>query len=201
MSFVGLLTVYIVAAFTPGPNNAVALTLGARGGYRAASPFVWGATFGFPTLCLCGVGGLGALLLAAPSALDFLRYAAVLFLLFLAAKIAFAPTDESAARVAAPARRGRFGGFVGGFLFQFVNPKGVAFALSLVSAYIRPRAESFLLDVFTLAAVGFVVTFAAVSSWALFGAKISASLSTARRRRIFNFSCGFLFAASALLLL
>lgn len=47
----------LAISLTPGPVNPVALTSGARHGWRAATPHVFGATLGFTALLvLVGLG-------------------------------------------------------------------------------------------------------------------------------------------------
>jgi len=40
----------MVAGFTPGPNNIIALSIGFNYGYKKAIPHVFGVTIGFPVM-------------------------------------------------------------------------------------------------------------------------------------------------------
>ena len=86
--FTGILGFSVAAAFTPGPNNLIALASGANFGYRKTLPHVLGVCVGFTVmLALMGLG-LGSLFRAVPLAYTILKYASFAYLMFLAWKIA-----------------------------------------------------------------------------------------------------------------
>ena len=187
----GAAGVFSAAAFSPGPNNAICAAISANKGWRGAMPFVLGVTAGFPAML--GIFGLGAgaLFAALPELQLGVKIAGALFLLHLAWRIA-------AAKGVADGGAARTPGFWDAVLFQWVNPKALAFAASISAAYARPEHPA--ADAATLAAMAALVTFPANGSWALAGAALGRALTTPRRLRAFNRAMGLLLALSVALL-
>ena len=77
-----------VATFTPGPNNVMLAASGANFGFRASLPHILGVFAGFMTLVVAAGFGLASLFAALPALYDILKITSILFLLYLAWKIA-----------------------------------------------------------------------------------------------------------------
>lgn len=191
----------VAVVFTPGPNNIVCAAVGAAHGVRRALPYAWGVTLGFP-LMLAAVGfGLGSFLRLYPQSQEFVKIGGVLFLLYLSWRVIFAPVgsgggggeERSGAAKNVP-------GFWQSLMFQWINPKGVSYAFSLIAVYTRPAA--LLTDVFMLMLITAALSLASTMTWALAGVAIGRFLGTPRRRRAFNIVMGglLLFAAVGILL-
>jgi threonine/homoserine/homoserine lactone efflux protein len=177
-------------AFTPGPNNILVASSGVNFGFRATVPHILGVSFGYPVMLLLVGIGLAKVFAAAPEVHLVLKYVCVLYLLYLAWRIASA---------AAPGREPRVAGepltFLQAAAFQWVNGKGWVVALSAVTTY--TVVESSLLEqVVTLAGIALIVTAGAVTCWTLFGAMLRQYLHTDRRRRAFNYSMAALLVLS-----
>ncbi|HNQ97188.1 MAG TPA: LysE family translocator, partial [Treponemataceae bacterium] len=86
--FIAVLTFSLVSAFTPGPNNLLALASGANWGYRRTLPHVFGVAVGYAIMLALMGAGLGSLFKAAPIAQEILKWLAIAYLTFLAWKIA-----------------------------------------------------------------------------------------------------------------
>ncbi len=179
-----------VAAFTPGPNNAISMALGVNYGLKRALPFVLGVTFGFPILVIVVGLGLGGLINAVPDVLIAVKIVGALFLLYLAYKIGTA-RSIGGANDSTP-------GFWKATFFQWINPKAIAFCLSLI-AFTRPSPELFF-DVGYLAIIGAMNSFGATTVWATFGTAISGFFKTQRRLRIFNIAMALLLVVAAVLI-
>ena len=81
--------------------------------------------------------------------------------------------------------------------FQWVNPKAWVFAVSTVTTFTAPGGR-FLNQVLVIAALFVVVTFAAVSSWCLFGVSIRGLLKPGWPLTTFNLVMAALLAGSVL---
>ena len=184
--------VFGVAAFTPGPNNAICAAISANRGWRGAMPFVFGVTVGFPAMLGIFGLGVGALFSGVPELHLWARIIGALFLLRIAWRIA------TASGASQTDNEKRTPGFWDAVFFQWVNPKALAFAAGLSAAYVRP--EHPLADALTLAALAAVITLSANGSWALAGAALGRALTTPRRMRIFNRAMGALLALSVAML-
>lgn len=133
--FTALLVLATAMSFSPGPNTTLATALAANHGLRRAMPFVCAVPVGWGVLLsLCALG-LGALLLAIPLLGLAIKLVGVVYLLWLASKIA-----RSRQLSEADAERMNIG-FWQGAALQFVNIKAWMLALAIVSGWIAGRSD------------------------------------------------------------
>ncbi|MDY8111016.1 LysE family translocator [Fulvimarina sp. 2208YS6-2-32] len=176
-----------VATVTPGPNNLMLLASGANFGFRRTVPHMFGILIGFSAMILLVGMGLMAVFDAVPLLETGLRIASVLYLLWLAWKVASAAPPEHAEADARPMS------FIAAALFQWVNPKAWAMALSAITLYAPERT----LPSVVLVVLAFAVTcLPAISLWAWIGTVLRRSLSNRRRLTAFNVSMALLLVAS-----
>ena len=114
---------------TPGPGVLSTAGVGAGFGYRAGLRYVGGLFIGTNLVALAVISGLAAAVLALPQLRWALMGASVLYLLYLAGRIAFAGS-----RVAFLAAR-RTPGLRDGILLQAINPKAYAVNTSLIAGF------------------------------------------------------------------
>jgi threonine/homoserine/homoserine lactone efflux protein len=175
--------------FTPGPNNILVASSGVNFGFRATIPHILGITVGYPAMLLVVGLGLAKAFIAVPSIHTVLKYVCVLYLLYLAWRIAMASAMREASRAIRPWT------FVQAAAFQWVNGKGWVVALSAVTTYTVVNS-TLPLQVLALSAIALIITVASVCVWTLFGSLLRQSLHTERRRRWFNYSMAALLVAS-----
>ncbi|MEO0380135.1 MAG: LysE family translocator [Pseudomonadota bacterium] len=176
-----------VSSITPGPNNLLLMASGANFGFRRSIPHMLGIGIGFSVMVLLVGAGLVQVFDAYPISHQILKIGSVLYLLYLAWKIANA----------APVGKGEDSGtpmsFAQAAAFQWVNPKAWSMALTAVTVYTPDT---------TLAAIGLVaVVFGAinlpsVSTWTLLGQQMARLLTNAARLRTFNWTMAALLVAS-----
>ena len=77
-----------VMFFTPGPNNIMLLSSGLTYGFRPTIPHIAGITVGFAFMVGAVGLGLGTIFIAYPVLQTILKYAGVVYLIYLAAAIA-----------------------------------------------------------------------------------------------------------------
>jgi threonine/homoserine/homoserine lactone efflux protein len=176
--------------FTPGPNNMLVASSGVNFGFRATIPHILGVTVGYPLMMLLVGLGLAKIFTDVPQVHTVLKYVCIVYLLYLAWRIAAAPVGDSEARRTAKPLT-----FLQAAAFQWVNGKGWVVALSAVTTYtvVNPTLTW---QVVALSAISLLVTIASVSTWTMFGALLRQYLHTERRRRIFNYSMAALLTAS-----
>jgi threonine/homoserine/homoserine lactone efflux protein len=179
-----------VAAFTPGPNNVMLAASGANFGFRASLPHILGVFAGFMILVVAAGFGLASLFTALPALYDILKIISILFLLYLAWKIANAGRAETR-HDDRPLR------FWQAAMFQLVNPKGITVIISSVTAYTSSAANlaSEVLAIFMVLAL---VTIGSTCTWTLFGILIGQFLKTETRLRLFNIIMASLLLVSLL---
>ena len=177
------------AAFTPGPNNTICMSTAVNFGFWRAVPFCFGVCVGFPVLVLAAGLGVGGVFSQFPQLQWAVKIAGALFLLHMAWKIARAREMEGAKSGAAP-------GFARAVAFQWINPKALTYALSVVAAFVRP-GDGWMSDLAYLTLISMLVSFGSTATWAAFGAGIRRALKTPRALAVFNTTMGALLALSA----
>jgi threonine/homoserine/homoserine lactone efflux protein len=188
--FTALVGFAFVTSVTPGPNNLMLMASGANFGFRRTIPHMLGVALGF-TLMVALVGvGLMSVFDMFPVAHTMLKVVSVVYLLWLAWKIANAAAPGTGA---AGGVTGTPMTFLQAAAFQWVNPKAWAMALSAIAAYAPDRS----LAAAALVAVVFgLVNLPSVSAWAVLGQQIRHVLTNATRLRLFNWTMAALLVAT-----
>lgn len=178
MSIVVSMAVFALASsISPGPVNLVSLSWGARHGVRAALPHVTGATLGFILLLLLMGLGLHEVLNRWPWLTQVIRIAGVIFLLYLAYRLA--TSDGRMDSVQAQSRPSAFTGA----LMQWLNPKAWLACLAGMGAFV---ADGDVQMVWVFALIYLVVCWLSLASWAWAGASLREYLNSSTRMRGFN---------------
>ena len=115
--------------FTPGPNNAVASFSGFNFGIKKTIPLILGVGLGYTILVILINFVLISIFKEYPIIQDIIRVLGTFFLIYLAYKISF-PNNSRDLNKTNPVK------FFDTFLFQFINPKGVMAAITLVSKFV-----------------------------------------------------------------
>lgn len=177
--FTALLALGTAMSFSPGPNTTLSTALAANRGLRGAMHFVCSVPMGWGLLLLLCAYGLGAILVAAPILVWFVKAAGVAYLLWLALKLsrsgALSQADEAKLNVT----------FFQGTALQFVNIKAWMFALSVVAGWLAGKAdfsERLIVILPTLMAFAFFSNLA----YALVGAALRGWLAQGSRLLWFN---------------
>lgn len=182
-----LATFAFVSSITPGPNNLMLMASGANFGFRRTIPHMLGIGLGFTVMVVAVGAGLKQIFDAYPVSHTALKVASVLYLLYLAWKIA----------TAAPVRPGEVTGrpmtFLQAAAFQWVNPKAWAMALTAVTVYTPDRS---FWAVVLVAVVFGAINLPSVSSWTLLGQQMAKMLKSPTKLRIFNWTMGALLVLS-----
>lgn len=177
-----------VSSITPGPNNMMLMASGANYGFRRTIPHLLGVSLGFALMiALVGVGIMQAFE-AWPALADVLRIVSILYLLYLAWRIANAPPPS--AKTASGARPMSF---VEAALFQWVNPKAWTMALTAIALYAPDRSLG---AIATVALVFTALNLPSVSSWVWLGREMKRVLTNPVRARAFNIGMAALLVAS-----
>ena len=177
----------LAASISPGPVNIVALGSGARHGLRASLGHAAGATLGFCLLLLLTGLGVHELLVRWPLLGRLLHGGGVLFLLYMAWKLA---SDDG--RLKADGEHRPPTAWQGAAM-QWLSPKAWLAAVAGVGAY--TAGEQQLLWLFTW--IYGPICFISVASWAWAGSVIRQYLGEPQRLRLFNRGLAALLVASA----
>ena len=152
---------WIVAAYTPGPNNVIASYSGFNFGIKKTLPHIFGVALGFTFLIFLLTIGLVNVFKIFPIIQVSLKYLGSIFLVYLAYKIYFSKID-SEKKNENPVK------FIETFLFQFLNPKGVIVAIIAVSTYIESGDNFFTYSFWLLTSAFFFAIFS-ILFWTLIG--------------------------------
>lgn len=185
----------LAGAISPGPVNVMASAQGAAQGFVRAMPLVLGASLSYAAVVWLAGSGLQHSLRGYPELARLPPLAGALYLLYLAWRIATAPTQALAdeaheAHPAAPpqgpaARQAWAQGLVQGAVTQGLNPKAWLVALSGVGLFVpsgpegAPRLQLF-------CAISLLVCWLSVSAWAALGMWIRRWLARPAYQRCFN---------------
>lgn len=181
----------LVASITPGPVNIVALSSGARFGFRASQRHVAGATLGFVLLLVLMGLGLHELLQRWPALTQGVQWAGVAFLLYMAFKLA-ADNGQVQAGESAQAPSMLYGA-----IMQWLNPKAWLACVAGMGAFVAD-GEAHL--VWQFAAVYLVICYVSVGCWAYAGTFLRGYLDNPTGMRVFNRLMALLLAVSAVYL-
>lgn len=188
--FSAFLAFTLITAFTPGPNNILAMSAGMRHGFRGSIPIVSGICAGFFSvmlLCCVVVFSLSAF---SKHFIAGMNWVGCLYILWLAWKVTFAnPVDGRTAETQM--------GFASGFVLQFVNIKIIIYGITALSSFILPYYDSHFM-ILGFAALLTLIGSAGVLIWALAGSALQRFFCS--HARIINAVMGIMLLACALAL-
>jgi threonine/homoserine/homoserine lactone efflux protein len=189
---------YVTAMFlisaTPGPNMLHVMVQSIHHGARRSIASMAGLMTANLVCLAASAAGLGALLKASPLLFDVLKYAGVIYLVWLGIKAWRAPvggSDPDAERPAPPSLRAMYAAGLG---TGFSNPKLIVFAAALFPQFIdtnapfAPQLAILILSFTVIEAFWF-------SMYAVGGRSLAAWLAPANRQRVFNRVTGAIFVA------
>lgn len=189
-----LLTALMAFAFvmsvTPGPNNLMLLASGANFGWVRTLPHMLGISLGHMLMVVLVGIGLIQIFETFPITNTILKAASIAFLLYLAYKIATAapPAETSDTPTGKPLT------FIQAALFQWVNPKAWAMALTAISAYTPESSGTW--GVVVVALVFATTNFPSINLWVFLGTQLRRLLNVPWKLRAFNLCAALLLLAS-----
>lgn len=166
-----------ISSFTPGPNNLSSAAMGALHGYRKTFKYLLGISVGFflvMSLCMWIAASFLDIL---PQSEMILRNVGAIYTLYLAygiLKASYSFGNENIKPL----------DFMAGFLLQLLNPKLVIYGLTLFSTFLASLTGKFLQVVIVLGLT--LISFSAISTWALFGSLIKKYLRHPKARLVLN---------------
>jgi len=177
--YLPLLLFILVAGFTPGPNNIIAMGIGFNWGFKKVLPHLLGVTVGFPIMLLLIGFILKPILEQYTTLFTFLRYLSGSYIFYLAYKIATAPVELNEQEHKKPIT------FLESMAFQWINPKAWAGAMATVTLYIPKDNYTFGLIIAAISS-GVTIIFA-IALWGYMGKKIKRVFSKKSHVRLFNY--------------
>lgn len=153
--FTSLLIYSFITAFTPGPNNILALGSAVTFGMRASRPLLWGNFFGF-LLVLTGCGAAtSSLMVTLPRFMQWITYAGAAYILWMALNLVRASSKTNSMQ-AKPYT------FMQGLVLQFMNVKFILYGITAFSIFVLPYTQ----DLSLILGIGLLLAgMASVSNW------------------------------------
>ena len=184
MQILPLILFGIATAFTPGPNNIMSSYSGFNFGFKKTIPLMLGVIIGWTTMITLMASGMIYVFQKYFFLQSVIKYLGTIFLIYLAYKIAFSPTNIST-NINKPVS------FFDTFLFQFINPKGVIIAMILVSTFIDSQ-NYYLRDSLIVIIISFFMAVFSVSSWCILGKYLRKFATSQNFIKKFNYTMSFL---------
>ncbi|MBD8573886.1 LysE family translocator [Pseudomonas syringae] len=189
---ISMATFALASSITPGPVNIVALSAGVRFGLRASLRHVLGAILGFTVLLVLIGFGLNETLQQWPFLTRLIQWAGVVFLLYMAFRLA---GDDGRLSIEQAQARPTF---MHGALMQWLNPKAWLASIAGMGVFVADGQPHL---IWQFAAIYLVVCYLSLACWAVAGVHLSQYLQSAARVRLFNRVMALLLVACALYLL
>jgi threonine/homoserine/homoserine lactone efflux protein len=187
-TLLGFLAFAFASSVTPGPNNMMLVASGVNFGLKRTLWHVAGINVGFPVMLLLTGLGLGQVFARFPVIYTFMKVVGILYMLWLAWKIAQSGPLGEGREVGRPMS------FLQAAAFQWVNPKAWAMVVGAIAAYTVPENYTVSLLIITLA---YALTGTPGSLvWAAFGAAMRNFLRDPVKVRWFNLAMAALLVAS-----
>jgi threonine/homoserine/homoserine lactone efflux protein len=189
-TFLSLVSFAFVMLITPGPNNIFLLSSGLNFGYKKTIPTILGVMFGFSIMIVFVGLGLGVVIQTYPYILDIIKFVGILYLFYLAYKIAISTTD-----IKDTTHSNKPFTFVQIVVFQWINPKAWIMSITTLSIYINDINNS-TKEVITIAIVYLVVSLISTNIWALGGVFLQNILKNKKHLKLFNILMAILIVSS-----
>ena len=155
-----LLGISLSLGFTPGPNNAVASYSAFNFGFKKTIPLIMGVGLGYTTLVILINFVLISIFKTYPVIQQIIRILGTVFLVYLAYKIATSNTSNNEKKTNPVT-------FYDTFVFQFINPKGVMAATTLISKFVDQ--DNYISTSVMVIIVCSLTAFSSITAWTLLG--------------------------------
>lgn len=175
MNLTAFLSYIVLTAFTPGPNNIMAMSNAARVGFRRGLIFCVGVLLGFLVdMSLCALF-TSLLFQYIPAITPVMKGIGAAYILFLAYVILRdKPSKGERKQLFTP------GSIWNGMMMQFVNVKVILYGITAMSAFVLPYSQAPLIILAAVLVLSFT-GFAGTCCWALFGSLFQRLFETHRK--------------------
>jgi threonine/homoserine/homoserine lactone efflux protein len=199
MTIYGLLTfcaVYALAVAAPGPGVAYIIARSLAHGLKGAPATIAGFVVGDLVWFAIAATGLAALAKTAATLFVFIKWAGVLYLLYLAYKLWTAPAKRMEIAGENDSRQHCWRAFAASLMLTLANPKTILFFLALLPTVIDMASMNLVRFLEISAAMVFVLP-AVLGAYALLAAKARQLFTTPSAVRRLNRSSGVAMAGAA----
>lgn len=179
----------LVTAWTPGPNNIMALYAVSRSGWGKGKYVIAGITTGFYYVMLLCAIFCHQLVTLLPAATGVLKYVGAVYIFWLAWHVARSGHSET---------EGKEVSFWDGFCLQFINVKIYMYAITIYTGYVLTQTSSFMVLVVHSVLLT-LIGFSGIFTWGVTGGILQSFLG--KYYKPFNYMMGAVLAWCAVSLL
>ncbi|WP_017931033.1 LysE family translocator [Robiginitomaculum antarcticum] len=151
MNWTAFLAAMLIVELTPGPNMGWLATLSAQYGRKIGLTAVLGVALGLALQIVAAATGLSTVINSFPVAYQFIRWAGVVFMLYLAWE-AFSDSG-----ISSPVKGLSSKGFLRGFIANVLNPKALVFYIAVVGQFATPSIGSLWWQILILGSIHLLV--------------------------------------------
>jgi threonine/homoserine/homoserine lactone efflux protein len=188
-----LATYYFAMFITPGPNNTMLTISGIKFGFKRTVPHIFGISTGHAIQISIVCLGLGSLFQKFPHIQEYLKWACLIYLLYLAwSMIGSIKIDN--------VESGRPLRFYEASLFQWVNPKAWTIA-TIASTAFFPNDENIIIAIIFISLTAFIINLPCISLWALFGASIKKFINNQLLKKMIEYIFAILLVLTGIYLI
>ena len=185
-----LMAFAFVTSITPGPNNLMLMASGINYGFTRTLPHMMGVAIGF-TLMIGLIGiGLKEVFDAYPLTYTTLRIISIIFLGYLAWKIASTSPSNKKENLTNTKPLS----FTQAAAFQWINPKAWIMAVNAIGTYTPSEQTTY--SIMIIAGIFGAINLPSVSIWVGMGTQLQRVLNNPLRLRIFNITAALLLIGS-----
>ncbi len=188
-----LASYYFAMFITPGPNNTMLTISGIKFGFKKTIPHIFGISTGHAIQIAIVCVGLGSLFQKFPQIQDYLKWACLIYLLYLSWSMIGSIKSYKA-------KSGRPLKFYEASLFQWVNPKAWTIATIAATAFF-PNEEKILIAILFIGLSAFLINLPCISLWALFGASIKKFIKNQLFKKIIEYCFSILLVLTGIYLI
>ncbi|MDL2217525.1 LysE family transporter [Christensenellaceae bacterium OttesenSCG-928-M15] len=186
MNFLSFFGFSVSATFTPGPNNIMSMTTAGKFGFKRALRYCIGVMLGFFVLLMLGAIFSSVLGRYIENISFIMKIIGALYMLYLAFIIV---RDKPHEKKDTGRKELRPDSILTGFILQFINPKGIMFSITIMSAYVLPYYTDWP-TVALFAGILALMALASTSLWGLGGAVFERVFR--EHKKVFNAILGLL---------
>ena len=191
-SIISLITATGLLLGSPGPAPLALAATGATYGIKNSIPFLLGILSGLAVAIIGATVGIAALFSAFPNVKLIVQIAGALYIVYVATKIARAPTLLSSDKNSGPTPI-----FIDGFILNLLNPKAYAAFLAIFSQFLLPLQTN-LLSYFATGVICFMVAVFVDVAWLALGGILRPVFESPKSARILRVTFAVLMVVAVL---
>ncbi len=185
--WIAFITYIVATAYTPGPNNIIALNTTTKYGFRKSNSLRFGIGVGLAVIMVLTNALAFTIGSYIPEIINYLKYLGAAYILYLAYKLLLSKpftSDET-----------KIPKFWTGFFLQFMNVKVILYGITAVSSFFLPSYSS-IQDLLWFCAILIVNSWIAIWIWGVLGYSFRNFIN--KYYKVFNIIMGLVLVESAI---